>query len=197
MTKEDFNTLWNNTFPETFTISHLFKHNYSDRWFRIHSLPESKRYADNDHEWNILLTRHNEIITDLFGPETPVLLVTGEYDWGNENTIHLTDVEEVFKDYLFTRLDNIELSQVNYEEDNEDAVYRPAFAETIWIPNHHNKLLREIANDRTRAFFISFEKQIIVAPYDGGIDFILKDSLTRDFYKGKYKQWLSEREDGL
>ncbi|MCK6616008.1 MAG: hypothetical protein L6Q51_00020 [Cyclobacteriaceae bacterium] len=62
---------------------------------------------------------------------------------------------------------------------------------------YHDWLLREIANDKTRAFFVSFDKNEIVAPYDGGIDFILKDILTKEKYKNKYKQWLSEREDGL
>lgn len=57
--------------------------------------------------------------------------------------------------------------------------------------------IREIANDNTQAFFVSFDKKIIVAPYDGGVDFILKNNQTRDNFKEKYKEWLSEREDGL
>jgi len=39
--------------------------------------------------------------------------------------------------------------------------------------------------------------KIIAAPYDGGVDFILKNNQTRDNFKEKYKEWLSEREDGL
>mgnify|MGYP000411485810 CR=1 FL=1 len=50
----------------------------------------------------------------------------------------------------------------------------------------HNDLLRAIANDETRALFVSVEKNVLVAPYDGGIDLILKDSETRDNYKKKY-----------
>jgi hypothetical protein len=45
--------------------------------------------------------------------------------------------------------------------------------------------------------FLSFEKNVIVAPYDGGVDCILKDVETRDYFKNKYKAWLSKREDGL
>jgi hypothetical protein len=66
MTKEDFQNLWTLNYPDTIPISYRFKHDYSDRWFRIHSLPESKRYAENESEWEILLSRQNEIITDLF-----------------------------------------------------------------------------------------------------------------------------------
>ncbi len=197
MTKEEFNTYWTKTFPKTNPISHLFKHDYSERWFRIHSLPESKRYAANDADWEILLSRQNEIITDLFGVDNTLLLVTGDYDLEDQKTIHVTDDEEILKPFSFVRLDNIELNKIDAERYDEPNIYRPAFAQTIWKPNYHDKLLREIANDNVRAFFVSFEKNVIVAPYDGGIDFVLKDSLTREKYQNKYKQWLSEREDGL
>jgi hypothetical protein len=48
------------------------------------------------------------------------------------------------------------------------------FTEVVWEQNSHNLLLK-IANDETRAFLISFEKKIIVAPYDGGLDIIIDD----------------------
>ena len=197
MTKEEFQTLWTLNYPDTVTISYLFKHDYSDRWLRIHSLPESKRYAEDENEWRTLLSRQNEIITDLFGLDTSILIVTGEYNWGDNRQIHITEEEEIYQSFSFIRLDNIELNKIDAEQYDEPDIYRPAFAQTIWKTNYHDKLLREIANDNTRAFFISFDKNVIVAPYDGGVDFVLKDSLTRDNYKNKYRHWLSEREDGL
>ena len=197
MTKEEFQTLWTLNYPDTVPISYLFKLDYSDRWFRIHSLPESKRYAEDEDEWETLISRQNEIITDLFGQETPILIVTGEYNWGDNRQIHITEEEEIFKPFSFIRLDNIELNKIDAEQYDEPDIYRPAFAKTIWKQNYHDKLLREIANDNSRAFFISFDKNVIVAPYDGGVDLVLKDSSTKEHYKNKYRQWLSEREDGL
>jgi hypothetical protein len=197
MTKESFNEFWSLNYPDTVPISYLFKHNYSDSWFRIHSLPESKRYAENEAEWEILLTRQNEIITDLFGFDTPILIVTGEYSWDAKTAFHITDEEEIFKPFAFIRLDSINLHIVDKEQYDETNIYTPSFAQTIWKPNYHDKLLREIATDNVRVFFVSFDKKVIIAPYDGGVDFVLKDSLTRDFYKKKYRQYLSEREDGM
>lgn len=197
MTKEDFQKLWNLNYPDTVPISHLFKHNYSEKCFRIHILPESKRYAENEEEWETLISRQNEIATDLFGLDTPILIVTGEYNWADNRSIYVTDEEEIFKPFSFVRLDNIELNKIDSEQYDEPEIYRPAFAQTIWKPNYHDKLLREIANDNTRAFFISFDKNVILAPYDGGVDFVLKDSSTKENYKNKYRQWLSEREDEL
>ncbi|HEU4790285.1 MAG TPA: hypothetical protein VFS71_11415 [Flavobacterium sp.] len=196
MTKEEFKTFWTLTYPDTIPISYLFKNDYSQKWFRIHSLPESKRYPESENEWGILLERQNQIITDLFGENEKILLVTGEYNWG-ERTTFITDEEEVFKPYKFLRLDNIDMFEYNSDDYDKGEIYRPAFAEIIWNLNHYNKLLREIAINNVSAFFVSIVKNIIVVPYDGGIDFIFKDSETRDFYKEKYKDWLSEREDGL
>jgi hypothetical protein len=107
MTKEDFQKLWTLNYPDTVPISYLFKHDYTDRWFRIHSLPESKRYPEDENEWQVLLSRQNEIITDLFGLETTILILTGEYNWGDDRQIHITDEEDIFKQFSFVRLDNI------------------------------------------------------------------------------------------
>jgi hypothetical protein len=197
MTKQEFQKYWNLNYLDNIPLPHLLRQEYSERWFRIHSLPESKRHAENNKEFDIILNRQNEILTDIFGLETKILLVTGEYNWGDNRKIHITEEEEIFKHYSFTRLDNVELYKLNPKEYNEAEIYRPAFAETIWNSNKHNKILRDIADYKIRAFFISFEKNIIIAPYDGGVDFILKDNLTKEFYKNKYRHWLSEREDGL
>ncbi len=197
MTKQEFQKYWTLNYLDNIPLPHLLRQEYSERWFRIHSLPESKRYAENDKEFEIILNRQNEIMTDLFGLDTNILLVTGEYNWGDNRAIHITDEQEIFKTYSFTRLDNIDLYKFNSEEYDEVDIYRPVFTETTWDLNKHNNILLEIAEDKTRAFFMSFEKNIIVAPYDGGVDFILKDNLTKEFYKNKYTHWLSEREDGL
>ncbi|MFB6320816.1 hypothetical protein [Saccharicrinis sp. FJH54] len=195
MTKEDFNYNWTKYFSDTIPISHMFRHNYPDRWFRIHSLPGSKRYPENVKEWTTLLSRQNQIISDLFGENKKVILVTGEYNWG-ERTDYITDEEEVFKRYRFERLENIDLYKLFPDDYDDCETYRPAFSEIIWESNKHDNLLKEIANDKVRAFFVSFDKNILIAPYDGGVDFVLIDSDTRDLYKQRYKEWLSQREDG-
>lgn len=197
MTKEEFKKRWSLNYSDTAPISYLFKCEHPDRWFRIHSLPNAQRYAHNNREWEILLTRQNEIVTDLLGLDAKVLLVTGEFNCGDENDIHITDKEEVLKVYSFTLLDHIDLFKLDSGQYDKTDIYKPAFAETIWQLNKHDKLLAAIANDSLSAFFVSFDKNIIAAPYDGGVDIVLKDNSTKDFYKNKYRQWLSEREDGL
>lgn len=197
MTKEEFNQFWASTYPNTSPIQHYFRHQYADRWFRIHSLPESKRYADTETEWEILLSRHNQIITDLLGNHSKVLLVTGEYNYNSPADKHIVEEEAAFQAYTFTLLDNIDLNSLNPDEHELGEVYRPAFTETVWSINQHDALLKELADGQLRAFFVSIEHQLIVAPYDGGIDFILKDSQIKDTYKAKYQDWLSKLASGL
>jgi hypothetical protein len=40
-----FLAYWNQLYPETLPISHLFKHRLRTRWARIHSLPHAKRLS--------------------------------------------------------------------------------------------------------------------------------------------------------
>ena len=197
MTPEQFKEFWTSTYPETLPIQHFFKHDYLDRWFRIHSLPQSKRYADTEQEWSILLTRHNTIITDILGDNVKIFLVTGDYNYNEPTEAHITEEEPSFLNFSFQRLEDIDLFELSPEQYDKGQVYRPAFAEAVWKPHQHDNLLKEIADDKIRAFFISPDRRTIAAPYDGGIDLVLKDKETRDFYKEKYKGWLSEREDGL
>jgi hypothetical protein len=197
MTKEHFQSFWTSRYPGTLPIPHSFRHDFADRWFRIHSLPKSKRYADNDKEWEILLTRQNTIITDILGDNSKILIVTGEYHHDENKELHPIAEVNSIKDLQLTNLDEIDLYKVSPEEYDHGQVYRPLFCEGIWQKNKYDKVLRDVANDEIRIFFVSVDNDILVGPYDGGVDFILKDSQTRDNYKTKYRDWLSSREDGL
>lgn len=66
-----------------------------------------------------------------------------------------------------------------------------------WKRNSKNEILKAIADDEIRAMFICPLKDCIIAPYDGGVDIIVDSIEKRDELKLKYKDWLSEREDGL
>jgi hypothetical protein len=197
MTKEQFKLFWSIKYPQTIPIPHLFKHDYPERWFRIHSLPESKRYPDNDKEWEILYTRQNTIITDLLGDNSKILIVSGDHYHEGYTELHKIEDVESIKQFLFIPLDHIDLYKISREHYEPGQVYRPIFCNEVWKRNKFNGILKDIAEDQLRAFFISIDHDTIVAPYDGGIDFVLKDSATRDSYKNKYQDWLSHRDDGL
>lgn len=196
MTAEQFNTFWSSTYPGTIPIPHYFKQDYADRWFRIHSLPDSKRYAETVEEWKILLHRQNTIITDLLG-NSSFLLLTGDYSWEGHTELHPLDEVKSIVDIPFVLLDPLDLNKLRPEEYETGQFYTPQFSEQVWQPSKFDNLLIDIAEDSAKAFFISQENNCIVAPYDGGIDIILKDNETMISYKAKYKDWLSTTESGL
>ena len=158
MTKKDFNQFWKENYPDAKPIPYEFKREMAHRWFRIHSLPLSKRYAETPDEYAIILARQNELITDFFGENQPFLLV--KVTWNKEKVVNTP-------------------------------------SEKVWKSQDFDAILKQIADDEARYFFVGQIQNCLIAPYDGGVDIILKDSETRDFYKEKYKDWLSGTENGL
>jgi hypothetical protein len=197
MTAQQFNAFWSSAYPASLPISHTFKDDYKDRWFRIHSLPGSKRYADNKEDWEILLGRQNEIITDLVGNNAEILFVTGDYYAEGVNELHPISAVKSIATIEFVSLDHIDLHKWDPIDNEAGEVFRPIFSEQTWQAGKFDNLLTDIADDQLKAFFVSIENNCIVAPYDGGMDIILQDTQTKDRYKAKYNDWLSAREDGL
>ncbi|WP_225761692.1 hypothetical protein [Acinetobacter sp. Marseille-P8610] len=193
-----FQTRWDFFYPDKLPISHYLVQNFPQFWFRIHSLPESKRYANNPEEYELLLNRQNKIITDCLGIGTSIFIVSGHYFTASRNN---KAYDPIFRlNYQFHLEQEINLTQANpeyYEGEDEDHFFRPCTVEVTWQTNKHNDLLKKIADDELRAFMISFEQNIIVAPYDGGIDFIIFDKAKRNDLRNKYQDWLSPRADGL
>jgi len=189
MNKEEFNHFWKEEYPEAYPINHTLKEVYSDRWIRIHSLPESKRYAETEAEYQIIFDRQNQLINDLIGIGSEFVISFGLYtlDMYNDNYKKLTDFKE------FSKVQTIDLS-----DDYEDKMHLDIFIKKdVWKSDAKNEILKAIADDEIRVMFICHSKKCIVAPYDGGVDIIVDTTEHRDNLKEKYKDWLSEREDGM
>ena len=190
---------WNHVFPQKVPIGHLFKYYFSESWLRIYSLPHAKRYAESKIELKQLLCHQNQIISDCFGSEAMIHIVSGHYSYGNitspDNSLspfHLYDFEIGTPIHLHT----MDPTYFDDGEDN-DQYFTPHFIQSIWLQNLHDDLLIKIANDEFNAFFISFENNMIIAPYDGGIDLIVPDLDLRNQLERRYKKYLSVREDRL
>jgi len=193
MIESEFINYWNKEYPESFPINHELKWNYPDRWFRIHSLPESKRYADSEDEYKIILDRQNKLINDLVGQESEVAISFGLYtnDITNDNYKELTDFGE------FLKVLTIDLHKERPEE-YEDEMYFDIYVKTEkWESGKRDKILKAIADDEIRAMFVSPSNKCVIAPYDGGVDVIVNSTQKRDNLKAKYGNWLSDREDGM
>lgn len=197
--KYDFECKWNSRFLNKVPIPYLFKYYFPDSWLRLHNFADSKRYADDPIQMDILLKHQNQIIDDCLNSGSPIFIVSGNSFIG-DSKIPIYDQVSMLN-YDFAAVPSINLHKIDPEhfddgEDN-DLYFTPMFTKTLWEPNIHNDLLVKIANDETRAFFISFEKNVIIAPYDGGLDLIIEDCCLKKEIKKKYSELLSKRDDGL
>ena len=189
----EFNKYWETEYPESFPICHELKWVYNDRWFRIHSLPESKRYADTEEEYQIIFNRQNKLINDIIGEENEIILVFGLYtnDICNDNYFNLKSFNE------FTKIQVIDLHAERPEEFEENTLFDIYIKIQKWKNNALNDILKSIADEEICLMFVCPSKKCIVGPYDGGVDIILDTTENRDKIKSKYQDWLSPHENGL
>ncbi len=91
---ENIKSWWRSFYGAAMPISHILREEIPDRWMRIHSLPESKRYADTSGEYSLLLSRHNEVATEVLGSQSQCVLFAGQYVEHPETKNYLLDHPE-------------------------------------------------------------------------------------------------------
>jgi hypothetical protein len=198
MNKAQFQQYWVENFPNIPMINNLFKHYLKGRWLRIHSLPEAKRYAETEEEWAVLLERQNTLFVDLMPKNKKICIVSGIYR--NESIVfekHIFDALPYHKTLDFKELDSLDLFKLSGDWHDDGLMFTPTFAEEIYAPNKFDSILKSIANDEWRLFFLDPKSHTIIAPYDGGVDIIFGNEGPLSIFSEKYKNWLSKREDGL
>jgi hypothetical protein len=193
MTNTAMQVFWQSHYPLCPPINYLFKIFYNDRWLRVHSLPDSKRYAETEEEWDILLSTQNKILDDIFKLGNEMILFSGSYnhlDFLNEND-SLSNHNSL-KNYDFTALDNIDLYARSQDYCEENTYYTPYFTTLFFKQNSYNAILKSVADDELRVFFLNPNTKTIFAPYDGGVDIIYADSATRDICKLNYSHYTQQ-----
>ncbi len=171
----------------------------ADRWFRFHSLPESKRYAEDETEVAELLARQNTVLLDVIGTNDECVLVSGSYaDSPLIETLKSCPALAEFEFQEFVRLSKQDFDPEELEPDEEPVYLTLFYAAHKLKRGSLDEVLLFISNEQIVNFFVvSCERQRIFAPYDGGVDVILKDAKERNEFKAKYKDWLSRHPAGL
>jgi hypothetical protein len=193
MNKAEIQQFWKDNYSLCPPINHLFKVIYNDRWLRIHSLPDSKRYADNEYEWAVLYQTQNNILDDIFIKDDTLYLFVGILSSDTYNVLEDEEIEhECLQTFDFTALEIIDLHALTKEYYDEDIFYTPYYTSLKYKSNAYNEILKSIANDELRAFFLNPTTDTIFAPYDGGVDIIYADTASRDEYKLKYNHYTQQ-----
>ena len=199
MDVNQFHHFWQQHFSDCPPVSHLFKHRLANRWFRFHRLHESTRYAEDEAEVAELLARQNKVLLDVIETDSECVLVSGNYaDSPLTENLKSCPALSKFQFQKFIKLAKREFDPEDLDAD-EELVYLNLLCGTHKLKHGSlDEVLLCVANWKIVNFFVvNCERQHIFAPYDGGVDIILKDPKERDEFKTKYKDWLSPYPSGL
>lgn len=179
---------WDAKFPGTPPIGHLVRNDH--RWVRFHSLPESKRYAENEAEYDELLRRHHAVIDKLAGPEADLILITSSWS----PTKHARSRPHALK----AAAPNANLWR-SLVVDPDDGWFTNLFvSKTNGDPASLDRLLRLVADDVTADVLLTTgDLDWLYHPYDGGADVIASTVEQRDSLRAEFSAWLSSHPAGL
>lgn len=184
----NFRNDWNAAFGAVPPLSFRLRDEFHDRWFRVHSLPESKRYADTEEEYEILLARSEQLGDDVLGKQEPCWLIAS-YPTMRDNEIRVDIPDEFFAREQFNL--QHEFDCVDLVEAPEDQRPWQVFAaRTEWSFPRFRELLIKCADDVVFSnFWFSPARKRLFMPYDGGIDIVMSDRREAIDFAVRYYSW--------
>lgn len=174
---------WRRRYSDTQPVGWALRQSFPDRWFRIHSLPEARRYPGDEADWDMLLYRHRSVSNEIILPKSPCYLVT---PWSCAK-------DDCFADYSLRQITSLPEFQPASEESPTGAFFG---ARIEWDFDRFEPVLRAVAQWGSVSCIVSEDRPCVYAPYDGGADLFLPDASTRDAVKARFTEYLSYREDG-
>jgi hypothetical protein len=165
----------------------------NSRWFRIHSLPQSKRYPENEFEYQEMLRRHNAVALAVLGDEARCLLLVGFWppsDLASELNV-LPDIDSAFQDVAGLP----EWDDPPYP-DYGAVTYKAA--PVRWLAGRFDVVIRAVADEAAPIIiFTNLEARTAYVPYDGGADLICESEHHADELREKFSSWLPSNPMGL
>ncbi|MFI6157873.1 hypothetical protein ACIBCA_34910 [Kitasatospora sp. NPDC051170] len=179
--------LWERRWPGSTPVGHEIDGRAREVWVRFHSLPESKRYPDDEREYAIVLERHNTVLDRLFeggevyvlvprwtvSPDAPVEVPAGSVRW--RSWLDRDDPEPEFRSHCHVFLER-----------------RP------WRRGCLDGLLRRVADEEEAGVIVTDTGlRRLYHPYDGGADVFLASVEERDRLRERHADWLSRHPQGF
>jgi hypothetical protein len=154
-----------------------------ERWLRIHSLLNGKRYPDTVDEEAVVLRRHRAAIECLAGRQKLFLVFS------------FWDRQESVVQHGFDPLERYVLPPGSWSE-------MPRIVEvagSVWSHDDRlNRLILSVAHDEVGGVFLASEDLgSLIGLYDGGADLFFRDVESRDYAAEVFSEWISSRPDGL
>lgn len=149
-------------------------------------MPGSKRYAEDESEYAIILERYNTVLEELFAG-TDIYVIVPEITSEPEVPSHRPDAG-----YWRTVpvQDSVDPRYCTY--------YHLFFVRRPWRYGCLDDLLRGVADeDVVEVLITDTQMRRIHHPYDGGADVFLTSTAERDRFRDWHADWLSGHPSGL
>ena len=172
---EALRTAWQAQFGAALPIGHQLRQALPQRWFRMHHLPESRRYPDTPADWAEALARHEAVASWLLGEATPV--------W----CIEVCTVREAG-----------ERAWLRVPIDASEWAYALRARQTKWRQGEHTAAIAAVLKEREGPrLWADLQRGCVYAPYPGGADLICTDTAQRAQGRVRFADWLSSQPSGL
>jgi hypothetical protein len=179
-----FATEWRASFGDALPAGFLCRAALADRWLRVHSLSESKRYAETEADQAELLRRQNDAASYVLGEDADCLVLVTRF--GERQAWS-------FEGLPLNGKAPVHVLSVGDDDDKLQFFGLPV----KWRKGTFNELLLAVADDRTGpVLFANVQRRRIYAPYDGGADLFFPSPETTQLAREHFQDWLSVREDG-
>jgi hypothetical protein len=186
---------WPDWYSDAPPVGFLLREAYPERWLRIYSLPDGRRYPASGFDYAELLQRHNSVAADVIGLGDPcaILLL---HPCKGRGTRAVGRAARLTTSGL-PRLASLPV-ELSEEQTGVFGVPMCIFGpHTTWNDHAFDRFLTEVAEDRTHGLVVSLDSGRVYAPYDGGADLFYLTELERDHARERFRAWISPRDDGL
>ncbi len=176
---------WSVTFNDVPPVAERFRDDFSTRWARFHSLPESKRYTNSKAEYKIILARHNTVRNILI-KSTHIVLVTASY---SESSSPKAKRGHRFQKKIHWQ--SVPLHQL--DDSYASSQHLHVFVQPRkWTSGVLDNVLSKVADDKIgNVFIFSLTDTWLYHAYDGGADIIFPNSEARNKFQIDHVDWLS------
>jgi hypothetical protein len=183
---------WEEFFGALPPVAHALREPLRSRWLRIHSLSESKRYAETEDEYSEILTRQNAVASEILGFESRTIFFA--HAWGNNE-----DFSVAFSEFDWAKSIGLpEASLVAFDLSEGDEHLVVGGCRLQWRNGGWNGLIRDVADDRLGSVvLLNPASGEIYAPYDGGADVFLNNAQRTTELRDRWAPWLSKHPRGL
>lgn len=186
----ELTVLWARRHGDRLPLGHALGRGADETWVRFHSLPGSKRYADDEDEYAEIMRRHFTVLGEL-GSGAPVWVVTTQCSEGPAPGANEPGRVGVHADSRYWRT-------VREADEPDEAYWHLYVSLEPAIPERLGMLLRAVADDVQAGVFIADRSlEWLYHPYDGGADVYARDRVQRDQLRAEHAGWLSRHRHGM